>query len=89
MDEVQVEKTDYQMPPVEGFTIAHFLTVADLERSMNFYATVFGGDIVSRGDGNVPPGKTLESPRSGSSSTSGLTNAGQTDRHALKRPIPI
>lgn len=55
MDEVQVEKTNYQMPPVEGFTIAHFLTVADLERSMNFYATVFGGDIVSRGDGNAPP----------------------------------
>jgi predicted enzyme related to lactoylglutathione lyase len=55
MDEVQVDKTNYQMPPVEGFTIAHFLTVADLERSMNFYATVFGGDIVSRGDGNAPP----------------------------------
>jgi predicted enzyme related to lactoylglutathione lyase len=55
MDEVQVEKTNYQMPPVEGFTIAHFLTVADLERSMNFYATVFDGDIVSRGDGNAPP----------------------------------
>lgn len=43
------------MPPVEGFTIAHFLTVADLERSMIFYATVFGGDIVRRGDGNAPP----------------------------------
>ena len=55
MDEVQVDNTNYQMPPHEGFTIAHFLTVADLERSMNFYATVFGGDIVSRGDGNAPP----------------------------------
>jgi predicted enzyme related to lactoylglutathione lyase len=55
MDKVQVEQNIYEMPPREGFTIAHFLTVADLERSMNFYATVFGGEIVSRGDGNAPP----------------------------------
>ena len=55
MDKVQVEQSSYQMPPQDGFTIAHFLTVADLERSMNFYATVFGGEIVSRGDGNAPP----------------------------------
>ena len=33
MDEVQVEQTSYQMPPHEGFTVAHFLTVADLKRS--------------------------------------------------------
>jgi catechol 2,3-dioxygenase-like lactoylglutathione lyase family enzyme len=55
MDEVQVEGSNYQMPPKEGITIAHFLTVADLERSINFYATVFGGETVSRGDGNAPP----------------------------------
>ena len=39
------------MPPREGFTIAHFLTVADIERSARFYETVFGGRILSRGDG--------------------------------------
>ena len=55
MDEVQVEGTNYRMPPKEGFTIAHFLTVNDLERSIDFYAKVFGGDVVSRGDGNAPP----------------------------------
>jgi predicted enzyme related to lactoylglutathione lyase len=55
MDEVQVEQTIYQMPPVEGFTVAHFLTVADIERSVQYYATVFDGEIVSRGDGNAPP----------------------------------
>ena len=43
MDEVQVEQKSYQMPPNEGFTVAHFLTVADLERSAEFYKTVFGG----------------------------------------------
>jgi predicted enzyme related to lactoylglutathione lyase len=55
MDEVQVEQTSYQMPPHEGFTVAHFLTVADLERSAEFYKTVFGGEVVSMGDGNAPP----------------------------------
>ena len=29
MNEVQVEQKSYQMPPQDGFTIAHFLTVAD------------------------------------------------------------
>jgi catechol 2,3-dioxygenase-like lactoylglutathione lyase family enzyme len=56
MEEVQVEQSTYQMPPQEGFTIAHFLTVADIERSVEFYSKVFGGDVVSRGDaGGAPP----------------------------------
>jgi predicted enzyme related to lactoylglutathione lyase len=55
IDEVQVELQNYQMPPVEGFTVAHFLTVADLKRSAEFYKTVFDGEIVSMGDGNAPP----------------------------------
>jgi catechol 2,3-dioxygenase-like lactoylglutathione lyase family enzyme len=55
MDEVQVEQSSFQMPPQEGFTIAHFLTVADMERSVEFYSKVFGGEVVSRGDGDAPP----------------------------------
>jgi catechol 2,3-dioxygenase-like lactoylglutathione lyase family enzyme len=55
VDEVRVDQSSYQMPPQEGFTVAHFLTVADIERSVEFYAKVFGGDVVSRGDGNAPP----------------------------------
>ncbi|MGD0050483.1 MAG: VOC family protein [Vulcanimicrobiaceae bacterium] len=55
MSEVHVEQKTYHMPPVEGFTIAHFLTVADLERSARFYATVFGGRILSTGDGDGSP----------------------------------
>ena len=34
MSQVQVEQKTYQMPPQEGFTVAHFLTVADVERSL-------------------------------------------------------
>jgi predicted enzyme related to lactoylglutathione lyase len=43
MSEVQVEQRSYQMPPKDGITIAHFLTVADVERSLRFYERVFGG----------------------------------------------
>ena len=44
------------MPPQDGFTVALFLTVADIERSAQFYETVFGGRILSRGDSGGAPG---------------------------------
>jgi predicted enzyme related to lactoylglutathione lyase len=44
------------MPPQNGFSIAHFLTVADIERSAQFYETVFGGRILSLGDSSGAPG---------------------------------
>jgi predicted enzyme related to lactoylglutathione lyase len=56
MNAVQVEQKSYEMPPVEGFTVAHFLTVADIDRSARFYETVFGGRILSRGDSDGAPG---------------------------------
>ena len=57
MNQVQVEQKSYQMPPQDGFTVAHFLTVADIERSARFYETVFGGRILSRGDSRGAPGQ--------------------------------
>ena len=45
MSQVQVEQKTYQMPPKDGITVAHFLTVADVERSLRFYEKVFGGRI--------------------------------------------
>ena len=56
MSEVQVEQKNYQMPPQDGFTIAHFLTVSDIERSARFYERVFGGRILSGGDSSGAPG---------------------------------
>ncbi len=41
MSEVQVEQKTYQMPPQDGIAIAHFLTVADVERSLRFYEARF------------------------------------------------
>jgi len=56
MNSVQVEQKSYEMPPREGFTVAHFLTVADIDRSLRFYETVFGGRALSRGDREGAPG---------------------------------
>ncbi len=52
---VQVEDKSYEMPPKEGFVVAHFLTVADVARSAQFYETVFGGKILSKGDDTGAP----------------------------------
>jgi catechol 2,3-dioxygenase-like lactoylglutathione lyase family enzyme len=56
MNEIQIEQKNYQMPPQEGFSVAHFLIVADIERSVRFYEKVFGGRILSRGDSKGAPG---------------------------------
>ncbi len=56
MNQVQVEQKTYAMPPSDGITIAHFLTVADVARSLAFYETVFGGRVESRGDAKGAPG---------------------------------
>jgi catechol 2,3-dioxygenase-like lactoylglutathione lyase family enzyme len=54
MSSVQIEQKSYEMPPREGMSIAHFLTVADIERSARYYEKVFGARILSLGDGNAP-----------------------------------
>src|SRR5271156_7225062 len=56
MTSVEVERKSYEMPPRDGFSIAHFLTVADIERSARFYEKVFGGRVLSRGDSKGAPG---------------------------------
>ncbi|HEX4095141.1 MAG TPA: VOC family protein [Caulobacteraceae bacterium] len=55
MSQVQVEQKTYEMPPKDGFTVTHFLTVTDIDRSAEFYAKVFGGRILSRADGKGAP----------------------------------
>ena len=59
MSQVQVEQKTYQMPPQDGFSVAHFITVADVERSARFYEKVFGGRIMTmrqqRGRAGVHP----------------------------------
>jgi predicted enzyme related to lactoylglutathione lyase len=56
MNPVHVEQKSYEMPPRDGISIAHFLTVADIERSSRFYEKVFGARILSGGDSSGAPG---------------------------------
>jgi predicted enzyme related to lactoylglutathione lyase len=56
MSNVQVAQKTYEMPPRDGFSVAHFLTVTDIERSLQFYEAVFGAHILSRGDIKGAPG---------------------------------
>ena len=37
MDSIEVDHSSYEMPPREGMSVAHFLTVADIERSARYY----------------------------------------------------
>ncbi len=53
---VQIGQKSYDMPPREGISVAHFLTVADIDRSLRFYETVFGGRALSEGDSKGAPG---------------------------------
>ncbi len=56
INSVQIEHKSYEMPPRDGISVAHFLTVADIDRSLRFYETVFGGRALSRGDSKGAPG---------------------------------
>jgi len=56
MSSVQVGQNRYQMPPQHDITVALFITVADIDRSVAFCEKVFGGRILSRGDKSGAPG---------------------------------
>jgi hypothetical protein len=53
---VQIGQKSYAMPPRDGISVAHFLTVADIDRSLRFYETVFGGRALSKGASKGAPG---------------------------------
>lgn len=45
-----MQTSGYEIPPKEGFTVAHFLTVADVQRAVRFYTEVLGGAVVLEGE---------------------------------------
>jgi len=55
MNSVQIGQKSYEMPPRDGLTVAYFLTVAGIGRSLRFYETVFGDRILSGGDSKGAP----------------------------------
>src|SRR5258708_19723782 len=55
MSSVQIEQKSYEMPPREGISIAHFLTVPDIELSSPYYEKIFAARILSLAHTNPPP----------------------------------
>jgi hypothetical protein len=45
MNSVRIGQKSYEMRPPDRFTVAYFLTVADIDRSARFKGTVFGGPL--------------------------------------------
>jgi predicted enzyme related to lactoylglutathione lyase len=71
MNQVEVDQKTYQMPPRDEFSVAHFITVSDVERSLRFYEKVFGGRIMTIGNNEGARG-SFRSRTRGSLSTSGV-----------------
>jgi glyoxalase/bleomycin resistance protein/dioxygenase superfamily protein len=46
MSSVRIEQKSYEMR--DWFTVTHFITVTDIDRSADFYEKVFGGTLRSR-----------------------------------------
>jgi catechol 2,3-dioxygenase-like lactoylglutathione lyase family enzyme len=55
MSEVRAGGSSYTMPPKHGITIAQFLTVADVKRSVRFYEKVFDAKIVYESEESGDP----------------------------------
>lgn len=56
INSAQIQQKSYEMPPQEGISVAYFLTVSDIDRSVQYYEKVFGARVLSRGDSNGAPG---------------------------------
>jgi len=52
-EETMSNREDDQLPPKEGFVLTHFLTVADVNRSAEFYVRVLGGTVVRSGEPTI------------------------------------
>jgi catechol 2,3-dioxygenase-like lactoylglutathione lyase family enzyme len=50
---VVTDNTQYSLPPTQGIVLTHFLTVADVKRSADWYARVLGGVVVRAGEPSI------------------------------------
>jgi hypothetical protein len=55
-DVATIRKGNYQYAPKEGFVLTHFLTVADVKLSADFYFSILGGKVIRDGE---PPSSKL------------------------------
>jgi len=52
-DGSMVKREFYQYPPKEGIILTHFLTVANVKRSAEFYLRMFGGKVIRSGEPTI------------------------------------
>ena len=52
-DMTVIKKEECKYTPKEGFIIAHFLTLEDVNRSAEFYLRILGGKVVRRGEPTI------------------------------------
>jgi lactoylglutathione lyase len=50
---MMTNSAEYVLPPTAGFVLTHFLTVADVSRSAEFYARVLGGQVIRAGQPTI------------------------------------
>jgi predicted enzyme related to lactoylglutathione lyase len=48
-----IKKEEYKYTPKEGFVLTHFLTVADIKQSAEFYLRIFGGKVIRSGEPTI------------------------------------
>jgi hypothetical protein len=48
-----INRENYQYAPQEGFVLTHFLTVADIKRSADYYLRVLGGKVIRDGEPTI------------------------------------
>jgi lactoylglutathione lyase len=48
-----IKTGEYEYTPKEGFILAHFLTVADVKRSAEFYLRILGGNVIRNGEPTI------------------------------------
>ncbi|MGO8946538.1 MAG: VOC family protein [Ktedonobacterales bacterium] len=48
-----INREEYQLLPKEGFVVTHFLTVADVARSAEFYQRIFDGTVILTGEPTI------------------------------------
>jgi hypothetical protein len=48
-----IKRGEYEYTPKEGFILAHFLTVANVKRSAEFYLRILGGKVIRNGEPTI------------------------------------
>ena len=48
-----IKREEYEYTPKEGFVLTHFLTVADVKRSTEFYLRILGGKVIRNGEPTI------------------------------------